>query len=619
VSRKSSTPSFAEPLAALCAGAFPSLLNAVANLTCSVLDCSLYPLLLTEYIHEALASSSSSKQPTHPPGAGDEAPPAIDLSSPPLALLRLLLVAFATGVNVLGVNVVGSAAGVLMLIVSLPFVWLVAAAARQPHFDPSVWVDTDPGALPADRAGCFGFVCLVLWNTCGYDSAGMMAAEVQAPRSAYNRALWGTLGLTTALYLLPLAAVLAVAGPWEGWVGGQYAPLAAQLGGPALEMALTAASVVSMVGVLCTILCTSSRAIAAMATLRMLPPVLSRLHPRHGTPAAAVCLNGALVALATSCLRFEAALQLSMIFYAVNVLMQCAAVLRCGGPLSCEPGLPCRLPATSHTHLPTSSTPYPAFLALPASPYAALSTTVIFELSHPLYPTLYPRRLRSLHPRLPRPATLAPRWYLALPAGISLSVFLLAPARLLAAAGAVLGATAGLYSLLTAGRVAVTARGLTSAAEAQGLDPRPSSDEEVLDPEARPLPSRTVRSSWLPSGLLPSGLARGYAPVPRGSSHRCAAAEMVSAFEIGEAEPGWARGGGGASAGGSTGRGGAAGAPRLRPTVLTPRCNLPPLSAPWAEDASGGREEEPARAAHTAAGEGGAASAGFETMPPGVI
>ena len=43
------------------------------------------------------------------------------------------------------------------------------------------------------------------------------------------------------------------------------------------------------------------RALLAMATLRMLPPALGRLHPRFGTPAAAICANASLVALATLC------------------------------------------------------------------------------------------------------------------------------------------------------------------------------------------------------------------------------------------------------------------------------------------------------------------------------
>lgn len=40
-------------------GAMPSLLNGVSNLLCSVLDCSLYPALLTQYLHEVLVLAHS--------------------------------------------------------------------------------------------------------------------------------------------------------------------------------------------------------------------------------------------------------------------------------------------------------------------------------------------------------------------------------------------------------------------------------------------------------------------------------------------------------------------------------------------------------------------------------
>ena len=55
-----------------------------------------------------------------------------------------------------------------------------------------------------------------------------------------------------------------------------------------------------------------------MAQLRMLPPALARLHPLTGAPHLAVLLNAALIAIATVTLRFEALLELSMIFYSVR-------------------------------------------------------------------------------------------------------------------------------------------------------------------------------------------------------------------------------------------------------------------------------------------------------------
>ena len=98
--------------------------------------------------------------------------------------------------------------------------------------------------------------------------------------------------------------------------------------GPLLQYILLATSVTAEVGVLCTLMCTTSRALVAMAQLRMLPGPLARLHPSLGTPYLAIALNSALIALATTLLHLKALLEITMFFYAVNVIVQCATVLR---------------------------------------------------------------------------------------------------------------------------------------------------------------------------------------------------------------------------------------------------------------------------------------------------
>ncbi|EOD13274.1 hypothetical protein EMIHUDRAFT_119926, partial [Emiliania huxleyi CCMP1516] len=235
-------------------------------------------------------------------------------------------------------------------------------------------LDPDPRLWPSGREAWFSFLCIVLWNCCGYDSAGMVAAEVRSPRSSFPRALWGALALWPTL---PHSFLLSTTHRRT------YPLLGASLGGGGLEAALTAASAVSMAGVLFTILCTSSRALLAMATLRMLPPALGRLHPRFGTPAAAICANAS---LATLTLRFDDALQLSMLFYCGSAALQCAACAR----------------------------------------------------------------LRSMHPQLPRPSLLLPTPLLGLPCAVACLVLLLAPRRLLATAAAVLAALGGGHAALSA-------------------------------------------------------------------------------------------------------------------------------------------------------------------------
>jgi len=228
-------------------GPLASLLNGVANFLCNIFDCALYPLLLTDYLQRALL-------PLLPPephgGSGSSwlryAPDVLG------TILRLLLVLVAAGANVLGANVVGVGAGVLMLLVSLPFGWLTVAAYLAPTARPAAPFTPALQNWPSSYAQVAFLVNLILWNTCGYDSAGMVAAEVVDARRTFPRALAGALALTTGLYLLPLAACASADSYWSLWGEGQFEMLGFEFGGYALGGALLCSSIISMVGVMCT-------------------------------------------------------------------------------------------------------------------------------------------------------------------------------------------------------------------------------------------------------------------------------------------------------------------------------------------------------------------------------
>lgn len=227
-------------------GPLASLLNGMANLLCNVFDCALYPLLLTDYLQRFILPLL----PPEPQGGGSSwlrlAPDFLGTA------LRLLLVALAVVTNILGANVVGTAAGTLMLVVSLPFAWLTVAAYASPTshafepFDPALqnW--------PGGHSQLYFLAALVLWNTCGYDSAGMIAAEVVDGPRTIPRALTAALLLTTGCYLLPLAACASADPNWRSWREGQFELLGEAFGGRALGTTLLLSSIVSMVGVMCT-------------------------------------------------------------------------------------------------------------------------------------------------------------------------------------------------------------------------------------------------------------------------------------------------------------------------------------------------------------------------------
>ena len=444
-------------------GPLASLLNGVANFLCNIFDCALYPLLLTDYLQRALL-------PILPPEPHGGGPGSWWRLAPDIlgTALRLLLVLLAAAANVSGANVVGIAAGLLMLAVTLPFAWLTVAAYSAPNA--SVWAPLTPSLQnwPTSYAQGYFLCNLILWNTCGYDSAGMVAAEVVDGRKTFPRALAAALGLTTLLYLLPLAACTAADRRWAMWGEGQFEMLGIEFEGPVLGGALLCASIVSMVGVMCTLMMTSSRAIAAMAVLRMLPAPLARLHPITGAPHLGRAQR-LLIAVATCTLRFEALLELSMFFYSINAIMQCASL----------------------------------------------------------------HRLRRTHPHRLRPRHTLPERFLWLPASIAATCLLLSPWRNWVAAGSVVGCTLLAYGFIHLARLTQghspgeppSARAVAAAEALRVVEPT----EEQLAEQRREAAAQAQRASgdaWFAS-LVASA---SYARVSRTDSQ--IASEVVRAFEM---------------------------------------------------------------------------------------
>ena len=149
-----------------------ALLNGMVNLLCNVFDCALYKLLLAQYVERA-------PYPLLPPephvahGASwwrELAPDVIG------SCLRLAVVALAAGVNVLGTSVVGIGMVAFMFLVSPPLLALVLASYAAPHTAPLAPFTPSLQEPPTTAAQWHFLLALVMWNNCGYVSAGMVAS-----------------------------------------------------------------------------------------------------------------------------------------------------------------------------------------------------------------------------------------------------------------------------------------------------------------------------------------------------------------------------------------------------------------------------------------------------------
>ena len=245
-------------------GALPSMLNGCgATCSCNVLDCALYPVLLTDYLQRALPALRPSAAPVGAAAAADGA--AAEAASLPLEMLwivlRLALVALAAGLNVAGVNLVGHAAGAFH-------------AARQPALRRAHAQRSRVGRLRAGdaarqlgRAVAAGRGGLVLprhpralehvrLRLGGHARRRGRRAARHLPARAVGRARAHDVPVRRA------ARRVRRPPPLAGTSGARASSRASRptWAAAALALLVEAGAVLSLVAVLCTLMCTTSRA-----------------------------------------------------------------------------------------------------------------------------------------------------------------------------------------------------------------------------------------------------------------------------------------------------------------------------------------------------------------------
>jgi basic amino acid/polyamine antiporter, APA family len=162
-------------------------------------------------------------------------------------------------------------------------------------------------AAPAPPAGTFGLVAAlgtalvpVLFSYGGWQQTNYVAEElIDAERNLPRALLLGVTGVVIA-YLLANYAYLRALGP--AGLAASTAPASdamRALVGPAGETIVTAGIAISTFGFLNLVILVSPRVYQAMAADGLFFPALSRLHPRHRTPTAAILVQGAWAVLLT--------------------------------------------------------------------------------------------------------------------------------------------------------------------------------------------------------------------------------------------------------------------------------------------------------------------------------
>jgi amino acid transporter len=235
--------------------------------------------------------------------------------------LVLGFVALLTALNVVGVRPVGWTAVGLAAGALLPAAALAGAALARAGQAPWTPFMVEQQTL---GAGLGLGLAVVMWNYSGWDTPSTCLGETRTPEHAFRRALFVTLPVITAAYVLPLAATLAAGGAWTSWTTGALPAIAREVGGPALGHAVAAGALLSTAGLFLSLTLTNSRLPYVLARDGFMPRALAVLHPRFGTPWAAVVVSAAAYA-ALAMFSFKELIVLNVWLYSLSLLVELAA------------------------------------------------------------------------------------------------------------------------------------------------------------------------------------------------------------------------------------------------------------------------------------------------------
>jgi amino acid transporter len=272
-------------------------------------DVALYPVLVVSLLKQAGLVGWTA----HVPG-GD-------------FLLSLAVIVPFVALNVIGVRSVGRGSLALGALVMVPFLALAVIGFAHPlsHAQlPGHMTFFNPNQGLWGSLGLGLSVCM--WNYLGWDNLSTVASEVEDPQKSYPRAIALTLPVIVAIYVVVVAAALAIFPDWRGYETGIWVRIGQVAGGAPLFFAILLAGIASSLGQFNGMLLCVSRVPFVLAEDGYLPKALTWLHPKFGTPVVAILFVAALDLL-FSLKTFSDLVELEVLFYGASIVLELGALV----------------------------------------------------------------------------------------------------------------------------------------------------------------------------------------------------------------------------------------------------------------------------------------------------
>lgn len=250
----------------------------------------------------------------------------LDLGWYEKAALKIGFLWICAFINMVGVHIVGTFSVAIMLVTVLPFFMMFCL--QIPH-----GFNWERIAFVPETINWSLFLPVVAWNFSGFDSAGNVIEEVSNPNPTFIRALVLMVIAALATYIPPVLVGASAAKlqnvPFSEWGDGFWVKVGEAVGGFSMATVVMVGGTISTLGLMTTLLTTTSRSLAGMGTLNAFPGPFSRwiakYHPHYATPINAILINTTVTCILSVFLTFQVLVAMDQVLYALRLI----AILLC--------------------------------------------------------------------------------------------------------------------------------------------------------------------------------------------------------------------------------------------------------------------------------------------------
>lgn len=223
----------------------------------------------------------------------------------------------------------------LMVAIKVAVVLLILAVGVF-HVKPANWQPY----MPMGWSGVFQGAAIIFFAYVGFDAVASAAEEVKKPQRDLPIGIIGSLLICTSLYI-GVTAVLTGITPWQQFAGVAH-PVSLsfqQIGANWIAGFIDLGAVIGMVTVILVMSFGQTRVVFAMSRDGLLPPSLSRVHPKYKTPFRATWAAGVIFGLIGAMVPLDVLAELvnfgtlsafAMVSFAVIVMRRTHPTLRRG-------------------------------------------------------------------------------------------------------------------------------------------------------------------------------------------------------------------------------------------------------------------------------------------------